>query len=102
MNHHGVANAGRSQNVLHREALLLDFNERSGRPDCHVGPDRLTGWREGRMWQRHAKGFADHLRGGGSPEELTATTGGSARPATEFGGLLQGNQSVGITCSNSL
>ncbi len=47
------------------------------------------------MCERHAEGFAYHLRGGRGAEELAAASGRSAGAAHGFGGVGQRDHSVG-------
>ena len=54
------------------------------------------------MWQGNPQGFGDHLGGGGSAKELTATAGGATGPAAEGGGLLERQFALGEARSDGL
>ncbi len=92
---HRIAHGGVGHDVAHGEPAPGETHERARRATRHVGPDRLSGGRQRRMWQREAERLADDLRRGRRPEELAATTGRAARAAAELRGLVERQLAVG-------
>ena len=102
MHGHGISNTGRDENIFHFHSLPRQFHQCSGRPHCHVAPDRLPGRRQRRMWQRDSQRFTNRLGGGGCAEELASAARRSTSPAAEIGGFFKRNQSVGKPRANRL
>ena len=102
MRHHRVLDRRVGQDVLHRDAALLERHQRTRRAARHVEPDRVARGRERRVAERHAERFADDLRGRRGAEELTAAAGRCAGATAEFGRLLERELAVDEPHANRL
>jgi hypothetical protein len=100
--HHRVVQGGIGEDVAHAHPARFEPHQRGRRSSRHVEPDRVAGRGEGRVPERHAQRFADHLRRGGGAEELTSAPRRGAGAAAEIRRLLEREFAVHVAHADGL